>query len=72
MKYAPDEIQNMEYMSMHEKGNRGHVLIHEIGNMGLWKLPNFGLWEEGIYEIGIILKFELGNLQGPLIREPYE
>ena len=36
----------------HEKGNTGHMQsLYEIGNMGPQKLPNFGIWEEGKYEI---------------------
>ena len=53
------------------KREHGTLSLHEIGNMGLW-ITQFGIWEEGKYEIGsmarirVISKFELGNLQVPL------
>ena len=34
------------------KSEHGTQSLYEIENMGLQKLPNFGIWEEGKYEIG--------------------
>ena len=64
-----DEIRNMEYE--HEKGTRGTVLI--IMKSGIWDNETCPILEYGKGETmklgtwnNVILKFELGNLQGPL------
>ena len=67
MEYASNEIRNMEYE--HEKANTGHS---PYMTSGIWDHRNYRILEYGKREnmkletwTKIILKFELGNLQGP-------
>ena len=68
MEYASNEIWNMEHE--HEKGNTGHSPYMKSG---IWDQESYPIMEyygkRENMKLGtwnkVILKFELGNLQGP-------